>query len=558
MDSAPQPGPAAPGAAGRGAGARTGPADLLVLNGRVWTGLAGRSEAGAVAVAGDRIAAVGPTSALAGWRGRATTVIDARGARIVPGFNDSHVHLMAGGRQLDSVDLREAASPAELARLVGERAAVTPAGSWVLGGGWDEQRWDRALPPDRDLLDRAAPATPVFVARYDLHMAAANSLALELAGIAAGTPDPPGGVIVRDRGGRATGVLKDAAMALVVRAVPPPTRAQRTATLRRALDHAASLGVTSVRDMGPEPDDLAALAELADAGRLTLRVSAAPPAARWEEQANWGARSAFGTPWLSLGAVKAFADGSLGSSTALFFEPYADAPDTIGLLADDLTPLEDARRRLIAADAAGLQLCVHAIGDRAVSIVLDVFTDVVAANGPRDRRLRIEHAQHVAEADFDRFASLGVIAAVQPYHAIDDGRWAERRIGPRRIRSAYPFRTLLEKGVRLALGSDWPVAPLNPLLGIYAAATRATLDGAHPEGWVPRQKITVEDALRGYTSGSAYAEFTDGRKGVVAPGAFADLAILSDDILAIAPDRVREARVTTTIVGGRVVFDARG
>jgi hypothetical protein len=307
--------------------------------------------------------------------------------------------------------------------------------------------------------------------------------------------------------------------------------------------------------MGPDAADLAAYAEFAESGRLTVRVSAAPPELGWADQAKLGIRRGFGTPFFSLGAVKGFADGSLGSTTAYFFEPYVDAPNARGLLADEMIPLEGMRERLTGADAAGLQLCIHAIGDQAISVVLDLFADVTKANGARDRRLRIEHAQHVAPKDFDRFVSLGVIAAVQPYHAIDDGRWAERRIGPERIKTTYAFRTFLDKGVRLALGSDWPVAPLNPIQGIYAAVTRATIDGKNTGGWVPEQKITVEEAVRSYTAGSAYAEFTDAEKGMLAPGSLADLVVLSDDIFTVAPEQIRDVTVRTTIVGGRIVYD---
>jgi predicted amidohydrolase YtcJ len=440
--------------------------------------------------------------------------------------------------------------------LTGERVRQTPAGEWVLGGDWDEQLWDPPAPPTRQLIDPVSPATPVFVNRFDGHMALANSAALKLAGVTAATKEPPGGVIVRDAAGNPTGLLKDAAMGLVNRVIPPFTQARRAQALARALEHAASLGVTSVRDMGPDAADLATYAEFAERGRLTARVSAAPPELQWADQAKLGIRRGFGTPMLRLGAVKGFADGSLGSTTALFFEPYTDAPESRGLFADEMLPLEAVRGRLTGADGAGLQLCIHAIGDRAISVVLDLFADIAQANGARDRRFRIEHAQHVAPKDFDRFASLGVIAAVQPYHAIDDGRWAERRIGPERIKTTYAFRTFLDRGVRLAMGSDWPVAPLSPLLGIYAAITRATIDGKHPGGWVPAQKITVEEAVRGYTSGSAYAEFAEADKGTLAPGALADLAILSDDIFTIEPARIKDVTVRTTIVGGRVVYDA--
>ena len=531
-------------------------ADLVIVNARIWTGVATQPDAQALAAVDGRVATIGTTEGLSAWRGPTTRVIDAAGARVLPGFNDSHVHFMGGGMQLDNVDLRQAPSPQAFAALIGDRARQTPAGEWILGGDWDDQLWDPPSLPTRQLIDPVSPATPVFVNRFDGHMAVANSVALKLAGVTAATPDPPGGVIVRDAAGTPTGLLKDAAMALVNRVVPPFTPARRTQALTRALDHAASLGVTSVRDMGPDAGDLAAYADFAESGRLTVRISAAPPEMHWADQAKLGIRRGFGTPFFRLGAVKGFADGSLGSTTAYFFEPYADAPASRGLLADEMIPIEGMRGRLAGADAAGLQLCVHAIGDEAISIVLDLFADVATANGARDRRFRIEHAQHVAPKDFDRFAALGVIAAVQPYHAIDDGRWAERRIGPERIKTTYPFRTFLDKGVRLALGSDWPVAPLSPLLGIYAAVTRATLDGKHPDGWVPAEKITVEDAVRAYTAGSAYAEFADTEKGTLTPGSLADLVILSEDIFSIAPARIRDVKVRTTVVGGRVVYDA--
>jgi len=531
-------------------------ADLLLVNARIWTGVADRPESQALAVVDGRVAAIGTAEELSAWRGPSTAVIDAGGARVLPGFNDSHVHFMGGGMQLDNVDLRQAPSPQAFARLIGERVQKTPAGEWVLGGDWDDQLWDPPALPTRQLIDPVSPVTPVFVNRFDGHMAVANSAALKLAGISAATPDPPGGVIVRDAAGRPTGLLKDAAMGLVNRVIPPVTPERRAQALTRALAHAASLGVTSVRDMGPDAADLATYAEFAESGRFTVRLSAAPPELHWADQARLGIRRGFGTPFFTLGAVKGFADGSLGSTTAYFYEPYADAPETRGLLADEMIPLDGMRDRLIHADAAGLQLCIHAIGDQAISVVLDLFADVAKANGARDRRLRIEHAQHVAPRDFARFASLGVVAAVQPYHAIDDGRWAERRIGPERIKTTYAFRTFLDSGVRLALGSDWPVAPLNPILGIYAAVTRATIDGRNPGGWVPAQKITVEEAVRGYTAGSAYAEFTDADKGTLAPGSHADLVVLSDDIFAIAPEKIRDVTVRTTIVGGRIVYDA--
>jgi predicted amidohydrolase YtcJ len=530
-------------------------ADLVVTNARIWTADPARPEAEALAVIGERIVAVGSTAEILAWRGAATRVVDAGGRRLLPGFNDSHLHFFDGSAKLAQVKLKDARSPEELARRIGEQARALAKGEWVLGGTWDDQAFECPRLPTRQDIDALTPDTPVFVDRYDGHMALANGVALRLAGITRETPTPPGGEIVHDARGEPTGILKDAAMGLVQRVIPPASREARLRTIRAGLRHAASLGLTSVQDMNPSYDDVGAYAELLERGELTVRVSAAPMETQWEDQARLGLRRGFGSPWLRLGALKGYADGSLGSATAYFFEPYTDDPTTRGLLSDEMQPIEAMRERLVKADAAGLQLCIHAIGDHAVSLVLDLFEDVLRSNGPRDRRWRIEHAQHVAPPDFARFARLGVIASVQPYHAIDDGRWAEGRIGAERAKTTYAFRSFLDAGVRLALGTDWYVAPLDPLQTLYAAVTRATLDGRHPGGWVPEQKITLAEAISAYTAGAAYAEFQDQDKGRLAPGQLADLVILSEDVFAIPAERIREVKVETTIVGGRVVFE---
>jgi predicted amidohydrolase YtcJ len=530
------------------------PADVIVTHARVWTGERALPEAEGVAIIADRIVGVGAAGEIERWRGSGTRVIDAGGRRVVPGFNDAHVHFVDGGSQLDNVDLKDAATPAEFARRIGERAKTTPAGEWILGGDWDDQRWTPAQLPTRAMIDALTPRTPVFVNRYDGHMALANSVALNLARVTGATPDPPGGAIVRDAQGNPTGVLKDAAMNAVTSVIPPITPDRRLHAVKRALEHAASLGLTSVQDMNPAYEDVAVYAELANHGELTTRIYAAPMETGWQYQAHVGIRRSFGSAWLRLGAVKGYADGSLGSTTAYFFEPYTDAPGTRGLLSDEMQSIEEMRERLTSADAAGLQLCIHAIGDAGISQTLDLFGDVVHANGARDRRFRIEHAQHIAPKDFDRFKALNVIASVQPYHAIDDGRWAERRIGPERIKTTYAFRTLIDKGVRLALGTDWSVAPLDPMQTLYAATTRATLDGKNPNGWVPEQKISIAEAVTAYTSGSAYAEFQEAEKGTIARGKLADLVILSDDIFTIPPAGIKNVKVLTTIAGGRVVY----
>ena len=532
-------------------------ADLVVANAKVWTVDPARPRAEAVAIVGERIAALGTAAEIDAWRGPATKVIDARGRFVMPGFNDAHIHLIEGGMQLDNVDLKDAASLEEFARRIGERAAATPKGEWILGGNWDEQAWTPAVLPAKALIDPVTPDTPVFVGRYDLHMGLANSVALTLAGITAKTPDPPGGAIVRDARGNPTGILKDAAMSYVQRVIPDATPERRQRALKRALEHMAALGVTSVQDMGPAQADVALYASAADTGELTARIRVAPALATWVDLAGRGAVKPLNGAFLRGGAVKAFADGSLGSTTALFFEPYTDAPAARGLLADEMQPIDGMRSRLVQADKAAQQICMHAIGDRAISMTLDLFRDVEAANGPRDRRFRIEHSQHVAPGDFSRYAALNVIASVQPYHAIDDGRWAEKRIGPDRIKTTYAFREFLDHKVRLAIGTDWPVAPLDPVLGLHAAVTRATLDGKNPGGWVPAQKITLAEAIEAYTMGAAYAEFQEQDKGSITAGKLADLSILGTDPFAVEPPALRDLKVDMTIVGGRVVYERK-
>jgi len=531
-------------------------ADLIVVNAEVWTVDTNRPQAQAVAVLGERIVAVGTNAEVDAWRGPHTTVIDAAGKLLMPGFNDAHVHFVSGGLQLESVQLNDVTSREEFVRRIAEQAKKTPKGEWILNGDWDETKWPGATLPTKEWIDPVTVNNPVFVSRYDGHSSLANSAALKLAGVTARTPDPPGGTIVRDAQGNPTGDLKDAATALVERVIPPLSHEQRLRAVKGALRLAASVGVTSVQHMAPDYEDIAVYDELLQSNELTTRIYAAPLITQVDDQAKIGIRHAFGGPYLRIGALKAFADGSLGSRTAYFFEPFSDEPANHGLLGEEMQPLSLMRERMLKADAAGLQICTHAIGDQAISIVLDLYADAVKAHGAADRRFRIEHAQHMAAKDFARFADLGVVASVQPYHAIDDGRWAEARIGHDRASRTYAFRTFLNHGVHLAFGTDWDVAPLNPLLTIYAAVTRATLDGKNPNGWFPEQKLTVEEAVHAYTMGSAYAEFQDGEKGSITPGKLADMVLLSDDIFSIEPTKIREVKVLKTIVGSRVIWDS--
>lgn len=468
---------------------------------------------------------------------------------------DSHTHFLAGGFELAGVQLRDAGTPAEFARRIGEYARRRP-GEWVLGGTWDHQLWGGEL-PRRDWIDSLTPGSPVFVSRLDGHMGLANSRALELAGVTAETGDPPGGTIVRYADGRPTGILKDAAQALVERVIPPSSGAARDRALRAAVDHALARGVTFVADMGSW-DGLATYRRAHARGELPLRVYSVVPLASWRRLAQLVAKEGSGDHRLFWGGAKAFMDGSLGSSTAWFYQPYQDAPETRGLVVTDTTELW---RSIVSADSAGLHVIVHAIGDRANDWLLDTFRDARSLNGPRDRRFRIEHAQHLTRDAIRRFAEQDVIASMQPYHAIDDGRWAEKRIGPERTKTTYAFRDLLDAGARLAFGSDWTVAPIDPLHGIYAAVTRRTIDGTNPGGWVPEQKITVEEAITAYTANNAYANFLDDVLGTLEPGKYADLVVLSEDIFTIAPERIEGVKVDLTMVEGKVVYQrgaARG
>ncbi|HVN06356.1 MAG TPA: amidohydrolase, partial [Bryobacteraceae bacterium] len=482
-------------------------ATLVLLNGKVWTVNPAQPRAEAVACVGNHIAAVGSNDEIRKWIGPTTETIDLAGKLLLPGFNDSHVHFYDGGDNLAGVQLRTAKSEAEFRDRIAAFAAKLPAGRWITGGNWDHENWTPARLPTRQLIDAVSASHPVFVNRLDGHMALANSEALKLAGITRETPDPPGGTIVHDAAGDPTGVLKDAAMGRVYRVIPAPSPEQIADAVRAAMRYAAENGVTSVQDMSAAPEILRVYQTLRARGELTVRISGHQPLASWERLAAIGLHAAFGGEKLQIGGLKGFADGSLGSTTALFFQPYLDAPNTSGLANSEMIPVSRMQNRILGADRAGLQVAIHAIGDKANHTVLDMYEEAERQDGPRDRRFRIEHAQHLLRDDIPRFGKLHVIASMQPYHCIDDGRWAEKRIGPERAKTTYAFRTLLDTGAVLAFGSDWPVAPMEVLMGIYGAATRRTLDGKHPDGWVPEQKITVAKAIHAYTMGSAYASF---------------------------------------------------
>jgi predicted amidohydrolase YtcJ len=528
--------------------------DLVLVNGRVWTGGSERPWAEAVAVRGDTIAAVGSMADVRKAAPGGAKLVDLGGSLVLPGFIDSHTHFLAGGFTLKSIGLREAKSREDFVARIAAKARELGPGRWILNGDWDHQQFVPVELPRRDWIDAVTPDNPVCVNRFDGHMILANSRALKLAGVTRDTPVPPGGEIVRDPAtGEPTGILKDAAMDLVYAKVPEPSFAEKIEAAEASLRHAAENGVTSVNEMA-DAASFEVFEELARRNALTARVHVYVPITEVETVARLRLKSPFGSPYLKLAGLKGFMDGSLGSATAYFFEPYADDPKTSGLLHGQMFPEGIMEKRILEADRAGLQLAIHAIGDRANSLLLDMYEKAVAANGPRDRRWRVEHAQHLRPADIVRFGRLGLVASVQPYHLIDDGRWAEKKIGPERVRTTYAFESLRRAGAILAFGSDWTVAPLNPILGIYAAVTRRTLDGKNPGGWVPAEKVSVEEAVRAYTVNGAWAEFAEATKGTIEAGKLADLVVLDRNIFAIPPEEIGQAKVRMTVFDGKIVF----
>ncbi|WP_228726974.1 amidohydrolase [Novosphingobium aureum] len=525
--------------------------DLALVNGRFWTGLPGQPATGAIGILGNRIAVLGE-DAVRSLSTRRTRVIDLGGAFAMPAFTEAHTHFLKGAATLVQPDLLKARDRSEFAALIAATAKQRP-GKWILGGTWDEQRLGGGL-PTRDWIDAVTPDTPVAVPRTDLHSTLLNTLALKLAGITRDTPDPAGGVIVRDAAGEPTGILKDNARKLVERVIPAMSDSEVDDLITRGIDHGLSKGVAQIHNPEIDWSVYHPLRRLHARGALSARFQAYVPLADWEKMAAIVAEEGTGDDWLRWGKVKGLSDGSLGSRTAVFYDDYADAPGQKGVR---VTGLDDLEQWIAAADAHGLQVATHAIGDRANDEVLDIYARVAQANGPRDRRFRIEHAQHLRASSIARFASQQVVASVQPYHAIDDGRWAIERIGPERLQGTYAFGSLLASCAHVAFGSDWPVAPLDPLTGIEAAVTRRTIDGANPEGWLPDQKITVEQALTCYTAGNAWAGFMDDRAGRLAPGYLADIAVFDADLTTIAPSALPSAKVLHTFVDGQERYAAQ-
>lgn len=528
-------------------------ADLVIIKANVRTMDKSKPTAEAIAVKGRKIFAVGTNAEIQKFIASNTKTIDAKGKLVIPGFNDAHVHFLDGGAGLASVDLRDAKTPAEFVKRIGDFAKKLPKGRWILNGNWDHENWTPNNLPTATMIDAVTPDNPVFINRLDGHMALANSLALKLAKVDKNTKEVSGGVIVRDSDGNPTGVLKDNAQDYIYSVIPPMSFEQKMEALEAATNYAASLGVTSVQDMSAGTD-VGVYQEMIRRGKLKTRVYAVSTLGDWQRWQRTGVTYAFGSDMLRVGGLKGFIDGSLGSTTAWFYKPYLDDPKSVGLPLDEMSNIQ---KQVSGADKAGLQIMVHAIGDRANDEILKIYEQTEKENSAKDRRFRIEHSQHLTPDAIKNFGKQKVIASMQPFHVIDDGRWAWKRLDNERLKGTYAFRSLLDSGAILAFGTDWFVAPLNPMFGIYAAVTRRTLDDKNPNGWLPEQKITVEEAVRAYTFGSAFAEFQEDEKGRIANGQLADFVVLSDDIFTINPVQIEKVKVLQTIMGGKIVYLAK-
>jgi len=544
-----------PGQAGVPAPLNPGPGVELVLkNGNIYTVDERLGRVQALAIAQGKIVAAGTNEEIAHWTGPQTKVIDLGGKFVLPGFNDAHTHFGSGGQRFLQVNLEGTRSLAEFQERIRARARQATAGEWLQGGGWDESLWPENRIPTRAELDAVSTTHPMVFSRVDGHSVVTNSLALEKAGITRDSQPPYGGDIVKDARGEPTGWLKDRATDLVEKLVPPPTRAQRQRGLLLAMAEAARCGVTSIQD-NSDWEDFLALRELKEEGKLTLRVTEwlpfAAPVAKLEEMRREGGAT---DPWLKTGALKGVTDGSGGSRSAAMLEPFADDPGNRGLL---LIKPDELIQMVVDRDAAGFQITLHAIGDLANRAALDAFERAAKTNQRRGTRHKIEHAQFLHRDDVPRFKALGVIASMQPAHVLSDLRWAPKILGREREYEGYAWNSVLKAGGVLAFGTDYPVEPLPPLRGLYASVSREFEDGGPLGGWLPEERISIADAIRAYTWGSAYAEFEDHRKGTLAPGKFADLVVLSQDITALPASEILRTEVLLTMVGGKIVYEKK-
>jgi hypothetical protein len=529
-------------------------ADLLLLNGRVYTLDGHQQLEEAVAVSNGRIVAVGSSASLQ-ESFTAAQRIDLGGLPVYPGFIDAHGHMEGLGSSLMNVDLRGASSMDEIRRRLVEEKARKKPGQWIRGRGWDQNLWPSKAFPTHEDIDAITGDIPLYLVRVDGHAVWVNQAVLSLAGITKMTPEPPGGKILRHRNGEPTGVFVDNAMEMLAQVLPPPSIEDREEALEKAAALCVSDGLTEVHDMGVDLDGLALYKRLFSGGRISLRIYAAidGPGKAWEEYQKSGPEIDTFDGLFTVRAIKLYADGALGSRGAALIEPYSDDPGNRGLT---LTSSSDLKQIAASAAGKGFQVCVHAIGDRANSIVLEVYRDVFNSLHLKglDCRFRVEHAQVLEQSDIPRFHELGVIPSMQPTHCTSDMGWAEERLGPRRVAGAYAWQSLLKTGVVIPAGSDFPVENPNPLWGFYAAITRQDHQGLPEGGWHPAERMTRDQALRSFTLWGAYAAFQESEKGSIEPGKWADLVVLSDDIMTIEPRAILDASVEMTMVNGRMVY----
>ena len=553
----------------QGASTNSGPkADIIFTRGNIYTGVQASSQFSsvdreeAIAVRGDRILAVGKVAGMSKYKGPETQVIDLGGHFVMPGFNDAHLHLADAGMQKLDVDLIGVKTLDEMRNRVAAKVATAKPGDWILGGGWDETKWPVKALPSRWDLDEVSGDHPIFLDRVDGHLAVANTRALQLASITIASRDPQGGHIDRNENGEPTGILRDTAQDAVRAVIPPATHDKMREGIEIALADLAGHGVTSAQDYSPNWENFQIYEELEKEGKLTARISEWLP---FDESIDDLTKKRDSHPqsdlMLHTGMLKAFMDGSLGGHTAALLAPYTDDPQTSGLPRYDPDKLNTmAKERVLA----GFQLGFHAIGDKGVQMALDAFIGaekaareqkIKAANGGDDYRLRVEHAQVTTPAQIAQFKQWKIIASMQPSHVLTDMYWAQDRLGPKRAADSYTWNAFLAKGVTLAFGTDYPVEPVNPFRGLYAAVTRKSEDGKM--SYFPEQRITMDEAIAAYTTGSAFAQFEEKEKGKLAPGMLADFVVLDRDITAVVPEKVLQTKVLRTVVGGKTVYEAK-
>ena len=523
-------------------------ADSVYINGQIWTGDVSNPVATVIAMKDGKIIYVGDDAAK--FSGKEN--VDLEGKWVYPGFTDNHTHFLSAGYGLSSVHLKDAMTREEFIKRISEFSAAHPDDTWIMEGSWDHENWGGELPA-KAWIDSVTGDHPLFITRYDGHMAFANSKAMQLAGVTAATISPAGGVLVKDAQGEPTGIFKDAAMNLILKVIPDPTPEQLDEYLNAAAEHALSRGITQANDMGSYGGwkDLETYRRAVAAGNMKLRMYSFVPLATWQQLDTFVQKNGRGDDMVHWGGLKGYVDGSLGSTTAWFHQPYLDDPHSHGL---NITDTADLRKWVLGADKAGLHVAVHAIGDKANDFILGVYDEARKVNGERDRRFRVEHAQHVTKDAISNFARQQVVASMHPYHLVDDGIWAYKRLDTNRLKGTYAFRSMLENKVMITFGSDWPVAPVDPMLGIYAAVTRRTGDNKNPDGWYPAEKMTVEEAIRAYTTGNAFASFLDGKTGILKVGNYADFTVLDQDIQQIAPEKIKDVKVLHTVVNGKYVY----